>query len=88
MLNISELIPNISELILNVTVMQIPVQYFLVCSGRADPKLLRSHNVCDLPVQALPEVDDDAYPPQQKSFAMFRWMEDHVGSRWEEPKSR
>jgi hypothetical protein len=44
-------------------------------------KLLRSHNVCDLPVQALHDVDDDAYPPQQKSFAMFKWMDAHVGSR-------
>ena len=49
--------------------------------GFADHKLLRSHNVCDLPVEALDEVDDDAYPPQQKSFAMFKWMEAHVGSR-------
>jgi hypothetical protein len=53
-----------------------------ITSGRADAKLLRSHNVCDLPVEALADVEDEAYPPQQKSFAMFKWMEAHVGSRY------
>jgi hypothetical protein len=27
------------------------------------------------------EMDNDADPPQQKSFAMFKWMGEHVGSR-------
>jgi hypothetical protein len=40
--------------------------------------------VCDLPVEALADVEDEAYPPQQKSFAMFKWMEAHVGSRYNE----
>jgi len=33
-------------------------------------------------VEALEDVEDEAYPPQQKSFAMFKWMEAHVGSRY------
>jgi hypothetical protein len=34
-----------------------------------------------LPVQVLADVADDAYPPQQKSFAMLKWMADHAGTR-------
>jgi hypothetical protein len=49
--------------------------------GMVDPHLLHISNVCSLPVQVLDDVVDDAYPPQQKSFAMLKWMADHVGTR-------
>ena len=55
---------------------------FKICVlGQADADLLQIHNMCNLPVQVLEDVDDNVYPPQQKAFAMLRWMGLHMGSR-------
>ena len=35
---------------------------------------------CNLPLVVLQGVRDDDYPPQRKSFAMFKWMEQHHGN--------
>ena len=35
---------------------------------------------CALPIVVLEGVADNDYPPQKKSFAMFRWMEQVYGN--------
>ena len=59
------------------------IRFFVGQSDTGDD--LELDQVCpDLPVVVLDDVQDNAYPPQHKSFMMLAWMMDNVGlkSRW------
>ena len=59
------------------------IRFFVGQSDTGDD--LELDQVCpDLPVVVLDDVQDNAYPPQHKSFMMLAWMWDNVGlkSRW------
>ena len=52
------------------------VRFFVGTSDTGFPP-----NACNLPIVVLPGVGDEEYPPQRKSFGMFRWMEQNYGNR-------
>ena len=57
------------------------IKFFVGQADQEDQLVSALESCPGLPVVVLDNVQDNAYPPQHKSFSMLAWMWDHYGNK-------
>ena len=57
------------------------IKFFVGQADQEDQLVSALESCPGLPVVVLDNVQDNAYPPQHKSFSMLAWMWDHFGNK-------
>ena len=70
------MVQNLKTILLYLVALGGDVKFFVGSSESATPQ-----PICDLEVIVLNGVRDEDYPPQIKSFAMLKWMEENHKNR-------